>query len=109
MQLAGDGEGRRILWEENAIPLAIYMLGQSHTQQQRPGQAAADEDPLEAAKPALCALLQRLAAAKGEEAAREAWQAAGDSLPAFLPQGDRESEEERSKLVEQFGLAAIVA
>lgn len=57
----------------------------------------------------LGALLQRLAAAKGEEAAREAWQAAGEGLPAFLPQSDRESEEERSKLVEQFGLAAIVA
>ncbi len=57
----------------------------------------------------LGALLQRLAASKGEEAAREAWQASGEALPAFLPQGDRESEEERSKLVEQFGLAAIVA
>lgn len=57
----------------------------------------------------LGALLQRLAAAKGQEAAREAWQAAGEALPAFLPQSVRESEEERSKLVEQFGLAAIVA
>lgn len=55
------------------------------------------------------ALLQRLAAGKGEEAAREAWQATGEALPAFLPQADRESEEERSKVVEQFGLAAIVA
>ena len=43
--------------QENAIPLAIYMLGQSYTQ---PG--AAEDDPLDAAKPALCALLQRLAA-----------------------------------------------
>lgn len=57
----------------------------------------------------LGALLQRLAAVKGEEVARQAWQAAGEALPSFLPQGDRESEEERSKLMEQFGLAAIVA
>lgn len=57
----------------------------------------------------LGALLQRLAAAKGEEAARAAWQAAGDDLPDFLPQDERESEDARSKLVEQFGLAAIVA
>lgn len=47
--------------QENAIPLSIYMLGQSYTQQ-RQGHGPADEDPLDAAKPALCALLQRLAA-----------------------------------------------
>ncbi len=50
-----------LLLQENAIPLAIYVLGHNYTQQQRPGPQA-EEDPLDAAKPALCALLQRLAA-----------------------------------------------
>ena len=56
----------------------------------------------------LGALLQRLAAAKGEEEAKAAWQAAGEALPAFLPQDDREDAAAAAKVVEQFGLAAIL-
>jgi len=52
-------------------------------------------------------LLQKLAAAKGEEAAKEAWQATGEQLAAFLPQADREDKAALTKLAEQYGLQAI--
>ena len=52
-------------------------------------------------------LLQKLAAAKGEDAAKEAWQATGEQLAAFLPQADREDKAALTKLAEQFGLQAI--
>lgn len=56
----------------------------------------------------LGALLQKLAEAKGEEAAKAAWDASGESLAAFLPQGDREDAGEAQKVVERFGLAAVL-
>jgi exopolyphosphatase/pppGpp-phosphohydrolase len=52
-------------------------------------------------------LLQKLAEAKGEEAAKEAWQATGEQLAAFLPQADREDEAAVKKVAEQFGVLSI--
>lgn len=53
------------------------------------------------------ALLHRLAAETGEEAANEAWQATGEQLVSFLPQPDRGDEYELSRLVEQYGLGFL--
>ena len=53
-------------------------------------------------------LLARLAALKGEESAREAWAASGESLPAFLPAADRGDAAALQLLVERHGLAAVV-
>jgi hypothetical protein len=52
-------------------------------------------------------LLQKLAEAKGEEAAKEAWQATGEQLAAFLPQADREDDAAVKKVAEQFGVLSI--
>lgn len=57
----------------------------------------------------LGALLQKLAEVKGEEAAKEAWAATGEALPAFLPQADREDAAAAQKVVDKFGLAAVLA
>lgn len=52
-------------------------------------------------------LLQKLAETKGEAAAKEAWQATGEQLAAFLAQADREDEAAVKKVAEQFALLAI--
>jgi hypothetical protein len=46
----------------NAIPLAIFLLGQPPAPQQQAGGAGGEAEGLDACKPALCATLQRMAA-----------------------------------------------
>lgn len=55
------------------------------------------------------ALLERFVALKGADAAKEAWAATGESLPAFLPQPDREDAAKAAEVAEKFGLAEVLA
>ena len=52
-------------------------------------------------------LLQKLAEVKGEEAARQAWQATGEQLAAFVAREEREDEAAVKQVAEKYGILAI--
>ena len=54
------------------------------------------------------AMLKRLSADAGVEAAAEMWKESGLSFENFLPPHEREDGGMKSKLVEEFGLAAVL-
>ncbi|KAI3424276.1 hypothetical protein D9Q98_009630 [Chlorella vulgaris] len=56
----------------------------------------------------LGSLWQKLVERKGEEAAKEAWQATGEQLKAFMPQQDRSNDDLVQSTAEKLGLLSLL-